>query len=678
MCYYCTKTAQHDWEIFDHEVKHHKDESKKFSMRIRSVDEASGYVIYKSQHYDITLSHIEKRIHNGDKVVIDGENRKLRFKRFVQEEDIESYDHDNETDIKHIEPEHESEIGKRFYELLPHVIEMLRGNGRREDWISVLECVLNGKISVNNIALNLLLDLGQYLNQSSSGQMRYSKTSLDFWLVVKKIFRGKGIRFFTGSKNHMVKKLKCDQSEKLTFTPESVINFAVPSDRILRRESDKYKISAEEPGLIPEALSSFKEAKGDGSVQCKISIDGKKLAYGFGKKLGDENMGGHEDTPTLKERISRHENELASTQVLINNLLQMGDSNLETINHESKNELIVSLKEQIAFLSNRIKELRKLIRQKDTYVQNMIAKIVGPWQDSKLAPALSFMKTQVIKSKACIRKMIQCVDTFGKHIAVLNGVGEYYRQGIAIEVDLGRQGNYMCLRELSEHNTDAPLDPSIIKQRSQDWHDLRNNAVITGSSFHRALGISKLKDQKEHYDKIFRGVVSQPSAELQKAFDHGNANEVNALATFVSKIMPAYYPNLVFKEDGCAVKTMDTETKPYAVISGDGTCISSNRDNVIAIEFKCPMTNKQYTTDTYYKLPHYYASQVLSQMAVKQCDIFANICFTEDSTTYITGGHDSGLWNAIWELATELYGYGKTKRPTRGATCVTWINYNRN
>ena len=75
---------------------------------------------------------------------------------------------------------------------------------------------------MNNIALNLLLDLRQYLNQQSSTQMRYSQTSLDFWLVVKKLFKGKGVRFFTGCKTHAVKRIKSEYSEDDFETP----NFA--------------------------------------------------------------------------------------------------------------------------------------------------------------------------------------------------------------------------------------------------------------------------------------------------------------------------------------------------------------------------------------------------------------------------------------------------------------------
>ena len=84
------------------------------------------------------------------------------------------------------------------------MLKFLGEEGRRVDLITIIESIVSGKLSIKNIALNLLLDLGQYLNQTSSGLMRYSKTTLDFWTIVQKLFKGKGIRFFTGEKSHVV------------------------------------------------------------------------------------------------------------------------------------------------------------------------------------------------------------------------------------------------------------------------------------------------------------------------------------------------------------------------------------------------------------------------------------------------------------------------------------------
>ena len=57
----------------------------------------------------------------------------------------------------------------------------------------------------------------------------------------------------------------------------------LPSKNTFSRESDTFRISAENPGVMNESLDIFASSKCKGK-SCKISIDGKKLAYGFGKK----------------------------------------------------------------------------------------------------------------------------------------------------------------------------------------------------------------------------------------------------------------------------------------------------------------------------------------------------------------------------------------------------------
>ena len=57
------------------------------------------------------------------------------------------------------------------------------------------------------------------------------------------------------------------------------------------------------------------------------------------------------------------------------------------------------------------------------------------------------------------------------------------------------------------------------------------------------MGLDTLLKQKEHHYVFVRGRQEPPvSSELQKMFDHGTRNEINAIATLVSTIVPAYLP----------------------------------------------------------------------------------------------------------------------------------------
>ena len=254
--------------------------------------------------------------------------------------------------------------------------------------------------------------------------------------------------------------------------------------------------------------------------------------------------------------------------------------------------------------------------------------------------AISYIKTQIVKASSCVNQSLQCVDELGSQIATLNGVGMFYQKGVGIQVDLDRQGNYICLLDIEDGVIDSENLGNfcdILKQRTDEWFELRKGAVITGSSFYWALGLGTLKDQKAHYDKVFKAVHESVNPDLQKLFDHGTSNEVNALATFLAKIMRVYYPNAIYKGDGCVVKSMSEDLDAYAVISGDGTCIKkveNDWENIVAAEFKCPMPGKMYVPDVYYKLPPYYVCQILSQMNAKDCGELANFVTQKKAPLY--------------------------------------------
>ena len=99
--------------------------------------------------------------------------------------------------------------------------------------------------------------------------MRYSKMTLDFWVIVKQLFKGKGNRFFTGEKSSKIPRLQSSENDLRQIS--GTINFAVPaSNAILTRESNKYKLTAEKPGILTDGLKAFVQSKPAG-IDCKIS-----------------------------------------------------------------------------------------------------------------------------------------------------------------------------------------------------------------------------------------------------------------------------------------------------------------------------------------------------------------------------------------------------------------------
>jgi hypothetical protein len=188
-----------------------------------------------------------------------------------------------------------------MYSLLSDELESLHKMNRYDDFVSVLKCIFEG-IMTDNIAFQLLMDVGNFDSKDTVKNTRDTDQTLTFWITVKKLFKGKDINFFRGFKRQGLNILRNDK-----ISPRDCrINFVVPSNSILTKESSKYTLDAENPGLLRIPFDSFAANNADNDV--KLSIDGTKIALGL-EEAGDENLGGYEVAPTLQERKTRLENE---------------------------------------------------------------------------------------------------------------------------------------------------------------------------------------------------------------------------------------------------------------------------------------------------------------------------------------------------------------------------------
>ena len=68
-------------------------------------------------------------------------------------------------------------------------------------------------------------------------------------------------------------------------------------------------------------------------------------------------------------------------------------------------------------------------------------------------------------------------------------------------VDLHNQTNYVCLINVESDGRSEKLSPNMIKQRSDSWFEERQKPKVTGSTIYRALGLSTLKGQQEHFKR---------------------------------------------------------------------------------------------------------------------------------------------------------------------------------
>ena len=141
--------------------------------------------------------------------------------------------------------------------------------------------------------------------------------------------------------------------------------------------------------------------------------------------------------------------------------------------------------------------------------------------------------------------------------------------------------------------------------------------------------MESLKKQNEHVSKL-EGKIGE--TEVNEAMPWGITNEKHAMATLVSKIIPMYYPNTTYTEEGCYL--IVEKGQRLFVVSPDG----SGKDRVshkkhLAFEFKCPFSGKTFTTDVHFKFPVRYVTQVMLEMRALGVNELVYVCWTPTSST---------------------------------------------
>lgn len=150
------------------------------------------------------------------------------------------------------------------------------------------------------------------------------------------------------------------------------------------------------------------------------------------------------------------------------------------------------------------------------------------------------------------------------------------------------------------------------------------------------------------------------SEELQKKFDYGTENEVNAVATFVSTFLPAFVPRGYFYEEGCYPEKRNEEI--LLTVSPDGSVRNSESDIVCGIEIKRPFPGKVYTEPMQHVIPQYYVCQILSEMLCLQVDNLYLLSYSKESMAILYARFDAELWSIIFK---EIEGLDRNKVPKK-------------
>ena len=444
------------------------------------------------------------------------------------------------------------------------------------------------------------------------------------------------------------------------FSPSaSEINFAVPDMHVLSGH-DPYAVEIErKPGIYDDTISELKATLQHKSA-C-ITFDGKKLKQGLTEDSGDVDLLGFEKGTSLKERKQDFERELADIDDMMKalvDLLQETDSKggNDEIDSSLHCKIRSILGKCMTSLSVNINEIDRVRNRKLYCKQKLLENSGQDWRKGKYVYAISAITAYIHEIDGFAAKATSVIDKLCRYIAHLNN--EMFVDDTM--VNLQSHERYLRIENQLEQHSQT-TNTRLIPQRSEQWHGLRKEAKITGSTIYQAIGCDGLARQKDHFEKVMCGVSEkEPSPEAKAAMNHGTVNEINAVATAVGKIIPVLAPNLMFCEEGCS-KLPFQDDKSFMIVSPDGSLRRScdMATTEIAIEIKCPTK----TVHSEFS-PRYYL-QCQAEMIALDVNSLIYISWTEKETTVFTLKRDDELFKEALNIAFGIYGVNNPKKPTR-------------
>ena len=224
---------------------------------------------------------------------------------------------------------------------------------------------------------------------------------------------------------------------------------------------------------------------------------------------------------------------------------------------------------------------------------------------------------------------------------------------------------------------DLPENFDLIKQRSPQWHALRQKAKVTGSTMYKALGLESLVALKQHhYEFVKKRKPPDFSPEIKLRLQYGQENEKHAVATLLGGFLPAFRPSCYsYLEVGPVMLTVYGEQN-FIEVSADGVirCVRGEDcpqkqkwpyHEVIPIEVKTVYPDHTKPLQPHYRIPPRYVPQCLAEMYVYKCKKLWLISYTENSAALITVLFDTILWEKMLRIAHELHGGEKPKVPVK-------------
>ncbi len=392
--------------------------------------------------------------------------------------------------------------------MINKLLHQLGNKNLTNDFLNLLQLIASGTLSLDNVCIRSAIELARFLNLNDTRCMVYSDITRNYWNCVYKILGGPGLRLFSGPRGVGTN----------TFDPlHCKVNFAVPSESTLANiQSDIPKLIL--PSIFDSVIQNLSYMLQFVDKEYVLSFDGKGLSQGFkGDSFGDVNLFGIEGPPSLEEQERRLDTEL----------LFLDDVKKE-LTEENYVETKENLRKLLKIITLRIKDTRETISlQQKLNMKYTKMKENNPDNQNKYNYILASTKYTEANCRVLIKRALSLNKDICIACAALNGCSNFISTSCNVKLD--KQSNYFGLLNPDQvpDIVQIPGNEVYVKQRSPLWHELRNKALVTGSTCNAALGLNTLIAQKEHYNHYVVKKPKEPiSEDLQRMFDYGTTNEV--------------------------------------------------------------------------------------------------------------------------------------------------------
>ena len=584
-------------------------------------------------------------------------------------EEIENVDCDTESDTELDSINHtatnvptindisndEGSIENEMADMLPSVLNEFSKHGLETDLLSFFQLVSENRFPFSNIAFLLWLEIVRWYRQGTSTTMRYMDQTKMFWKLGWRLFGGKFIRYMGGFKNEG--NVVQGDAEKGNYNPQiSDLNFAIPSLEILRDFCPYGDDNSQprKPGVYNDIMEKAAEVL-QGTSAC-LTFDGKKIKQGLTADSGDVDLLGFEEGLSLKDRQNDLAETLKTFQTFLAELSNHDqETNVRGLEEPAMLNILQTLKYAHTKISQLAQDIRELKAKKEFAKSKFIERGGEDWRNGKFIYVISALHAHLYDIDSFLNMYMGILDDLIRCIADINGATSEFAP--CEEVNLNDKDNYIPLPQENDSQ-----NPRFVKQRSEEWHKIRREALITGSTIYKALGLDTLKAQREHFDNVVCGIPEkQPSEEQMKNMKYGTENEINAVATVVGRILPVMHPNMKCFEEGCL--PVEFNDKPFLVVSPDGsigyTGDANYRQIYCGLEIKCPVRQ------LHNEVPVRYYLQCLCEMAVLDVRSLMYVCWTPKITrTFVIDYNEEILLSAL-KIATDIYGTANPKKPSK-------------